>query len=245
MDFQEKLRRRMEELGLNKARVAAGAGLTDSTISSYFRDRGSVPRIDIGIRIARVVKVPLDWLADDSQEWPPPEADMIAATRLSDTELFLEWCRRMTLAAWSLNRELKNAERIDWDSSGKSLAELSLDTKISSELSMLYTIQGGVQARRFVLDQFDMERPGSEFWRYYKIVEPAEGEELATEKLVKRHRALVAIRGYRAFFELEALRNGWDFDPDPKRHAELEKMRRKLLSELQSKGGGDAKRSKG
>jgi len=33
------------------------------------------PRIDLGLKLAHLFGVPLDWLADDGQDWPPPKSD--------------------------------------------------------------------------------------------------------------------------------------------------------------------------
>jgi len=31
------------------------------------------PRLDVALKLARFFDVPLDWLADDDRDWPPPE----------------------------------------------------------------------------------------------------------------------------------------------------------------------------
>ena len=46
-------------------------GLAPTAISNYIAS-GSIPRADIALKIARAVGVPLDWLIDDSQDFPPP-----------------------------------------------------------------------------------------------------------------------------------------------------------------------------
>ena len=33
------------------------------------------PKVDLGLAIARFFKVPLDWLVDDSLDWPPPASE--------------------------------------------------------------------------------------------------------------------------------------------------------------------------
>lgn len=73
MRFHEKLRRRVDELGLNKAKAAREVGLPESTISNYLASDESLPRVDIAAKISKAIRVPLEWLADDAADWPPPQ----------------------------------------------------------------------------------------------------------------------------------------------------------------------------
>jgi len=44
-------------------------GLTIRRIES----KNQRPRVDLALKLARFFDVPLDWLADDAADWPPPE----------------------------------------------------------------------------------------------------------------------------------------------------------------------------
>ncbi len=115
MRFHEKLRRRVAQLGLNKAKAARSVGLPESTISNYLVKEESLPRIDIASKIARAIQVSLEWLADDSAGWPPPDAgDPSATSQLSDRQLMLEVGKRHRLAELRLLDALDSAEKIDW-----------------------------------------------------------------------------------------------------------------------------------
>jgi transcriptional regulator with XRE-family HTH domain len=114
MTFHEKLRMRVEALGLNKARAAREAGLPESTISSYLSKDKSLPRIDIAFKIARAIGVPLDWLADDKANWPPPIPAAGVVENIQDGFLMREICRRLRLASMDVKERIEKAERIDW-----------------------------------------------------------------------------------------------------------------------------------
>jgi transcriptional regulator with XRE-family HTH domain len=68
MTFTEKLSRLTEQM--NKSKVGRRAGLATSTIGSLLCT-GSIPRADTALRIARVLRVSIEWLVDDEQGWPP------------------------------------------------------------------------------------------------------------------------------------------------------------------------------
>lgn len=125
MEFHEKLKRRVADLGINKAKAAREAGLPESTISSYLARTGSLPRLDIATKIAAALKVPLAWLADDSKGWPPPPAD--DGVRISDvpyTELARELARRYRLDLLDTMASLEQAEKENWKSAVEALRSL-------------------------------------------------------------------------------------------------------------------------
>lgn len=72
MTFHEKLKALARNQ--NKAALARSAGLPESTISSYMCKPDSLPRVDIGLKIARALDVSAEWLFDDSQDMPPVPA---------------------------------------------------------------------------------------------------------------------------------------------------------------------------
>lgn len=52
--------------------LARVAGVSKQTMSLWLKGERR-PSIDEGLRMARYFKVPLDWLADDTADYPPPE----------------------------------------------------------------------------------------------------------------------------------------------------------------------------
>jgi len=116
MRFIEKLRRRVNELGVPKARLAESVGLKPTVISSYLAKPDSIPRADIGCKIAQAIHVPCEWLFDDKQDWPPPEpAKAPTIADLPDQELMLETARRWLKENESFLAALDEAEKVDWD----------------------------------------------------------------------------------------------------------------------------------
>lgn len=68
MNFHEKLKK-LTELS-NRSAICRAAGLHETTISGWIYCE-TVPQIDTAFKIAKVLNVSLDWLADDSKDWPP------------------------------------------------------------------------------------------------------------------------------------------------------------------------------
>jgi hypothetical protein len=69
MTFREKLR--SLGAGVNKSARGVGVGLKPNTISTYMV-KGSIPRADIALKMARALGVDVAWLIDDAAPWPPP-----------------------------------------------------------------------------------------------------------------------------------------------------------------------------
>lgn len=68
MNIVEKLRRLGETR--NKSEISRRAGLGPNSFSAYLA-KGSLPRCDIALRLARALDVSPEWLIDDEQDWPP------------------------------------------------------------------------------------------------------------------------------------------------------------------------------
>ena len=115
MKFHEKLKRRVQELGLNKAKAARDAGLPESTISSYLAKDDSLPRMDIALKIARAIGVPLEWLADDAQDWPPPVKTKTLASLFSDEEMMREVAIRYRRDSLRVVELIELIDRTDWE----------------------------------------------------------------------------------------------------------------------------------
>ncbi len=81
MEFRLKLKNRMDTLGHDQQTLARLVGVTDSKMSRWCRGI-SEPSLIEGVRLADVLGVPVAWLADDSQPWPPPVGVGIARVRM-------------------------------------------------------------------------------------------------------------------------------------------------------------------
>lgn len=68
MSIHEKLERLTDDRF--KTRVARKAGLTANALHAYLK-RKQMPRADNALRLARALGVSVEWLIDDTQEWPP------------------------------------------------------------------------------------------------------------------------------------------------------------------------------
>jgi len=115
MTFQEKLKRAAS--GVNKSSASKGQNLKANTISTYIA-KGSLPRADIALKIARALKVPLDWLVDPDAEWPPPQPNERALKdQLPDVphgDFVRELARRYRLGIIESVTAAEQIEAIDW-----------------------------------------------------------------------------------------------------------------------------------
>jgi len=71
MVIAEKLARLRARRGRSYVEVGAAARCSGQHVRRIERD-GTVPSVSIALGIARLFGVPLDWLADDAADWPPP-----------------------------------------------------------------------------------------------------------------------------------------------------------------------------
>jgi transcriptional regulator with XRE-family HTH domain len=165
MDFWEKLSKRAE--GVNKARVSRAVGLPPNAISSYLAKR-SVPRADIALKIARALGVPLDWLLDDSKDWPPPDRDeelVSAAKLLTDSQLMRELVDRRRLARANLADLLTQAKEIDWAAVHRQLADSPREPGLPRNLStpaMMPILVHGALVRMLHFNPEKWENPNDE-----------------------------------------------------------------------------------
>lgn len=72
MTFTEKLARLTE--AYHKNRLSRRCGLPSTAITDYI-NKGTTPRSDNALKIARALGVSVEWLIDDEQEWPPVKTD--------------------------------------------------------------------------------------------------------------------------------------------------------------------------
>ncbi|NLF30063.1 MAG: helix-turn-helix transcriptional regulator [Planctomycetes bacterium] len=69
MELADKVQRLRR--GLSNAELGKAAGCSATNIHSIAR-AGRQPSFAVGVRLARALGVPADWLGDDAQDWPPP-----------------------------------------------------------------------------------------------------------------------------------------------------------------------------
>lgn len=111
MRFGEKLDRLTAHA--NKSKIAIEAGLPATAISDYI-NKGNVPRSDKALVLARALKVPLEWLVDDTQGFPLPTRETYNASSLSDDALLLEVARRYRLDMLRWQKVIREVEAVDW-----------------------------------------------------------------------------------------------------------------------------------
>lgn len=132
MDFWEKLRRRATEV--NQSKVSRAVGLKPNTISGYLAKR-SLPRADIAAKIAKALDVPLDWLLDGTQDWPPPSKTIEpTAADLSDATLMTELLKRRRRIQLDLLDDIDAAEKIDWTGTRKHFAKAAPGAEVPPNL---------------------------------------------------------------------------------------------------------------
>ena len=61
--------------GRNYSEVARGVGYSTNAIRDVEAGRTDNPRIDLVRKLSEFYGVSLEWLADDSQDWPPPPTE--------------------------------------------------------------------------------------------------------------------------------------------------------------------------
>lgn len=74
MTLAEKLEKLIAERGWKQADLARAIDMGRSTVGNWFNSP-SKPDLDSALKLARVLAVPLDYLADDAQDDPPPGPD--------------------------------------------------------------------------------------------------------------------------------------------------------------------------
>jgi len=72
--------------GKSNAAIALACGCSTANIQKIIRE-GSTPNFALGVRLAKELGVPADWLADDGQDWPPPASVGQAAEDLVSAAL--------------------------------------------------------------------------------------------------------------------------------------------------------------
>lgn len=224
MTFHEKLRRRVAELGINKAKAAREVGLPESTISSYLAKEGSLPRIDIALKIARAIRVPLEWLADDSKDWPPPSAGSMAA--LSTDELRAELGKRLLPIGGLLLEKAGRALNADFAAIAAALIKADPRKPLPKALQELADLPGSI------------DHLAKELWRFdpaTRTQQPIPGLELVPDfevsllDLAQRLAHLRSQPGYRAVAHIAWL---WSY-PERRSEEDVRNSRQRARAELE------------
>ena len=132
--FREKLSRLIGDS--SRAKISRAAGVPATVVTTYV-NRGSEPSATNALKLARALGVPVDWLIDDDQDWPPPTHDRTAEVSLgsaADDELRSEFVKRYRAFAVSFYNNLKRAESIDWKGVAAQVEKLKDDAKLPEKL---------------------------------------------------------------------------------------------------------------
>jgi len=143
MTVTEKLIRLTADRG--KSQVAGAAGLPKSAISNYIAKK-QMPRGDNALALARALNVPLEWLVDNEQDWPPPQVGAPTPAQLSDEDLMNEVARRYRIRLIEARGSLHRLKGVKWDEIAESLfqtpVEQPLPEKTQAALNNLLFFTG-------------------------------------------------------------------------------------------------------
>jgi transcriptional regulator with XRE-family HTH domain len=130
--FLEKLHRVSQ--GINKSEALRGVGLKPNTISTYLAKKNSLPRADIAFKISRALNVPVAWLLDDDQGWPPPSIEKPGIGSIGDDELVLELARRYRRLALRCLSIVEVLEKARWEEVARQIFALPFGAKLPAEV---------------------------------------------------------------------------------------------------------------
>lgn len=229
VQFTEKLARLTDDL--NKSQVARDAGLSPTAISDYLQ-KGYIPRIDNALALARALKVPLDWLADNDQDWPPPTSPGAPLSTVSDRDLMTEACRRYLVAATDVRQKLEAVARTNWAEVAKGILGVPLDQPMANEWSPEHRLISALEHARTDARRFDASHEISNHMNLSRVerdgIQPENLSELAKDLREQLPALRVAIDANDLRFVSEVARRHGDAD----RGAAAEKHRQKLLADL-------------
>jgi hypothetical protein len=155
VQFHEKLRMVVTENSVNKSKASRDAGLPESTISSYLAKPDSLPRIDIALKLSKVLDVPFEWLADDSQDWPPPSGDNRNLNAIPDHELMAEACRRLANQAAKVTSIVQQIQGLPWSELADELVVIPLDAPLPEKFTPIMRWLYLVDSLYTMLGEFD------------------------------------------------------------------------------------------
>ena len=225
MDFFTKLRKSAAEK--NQSQRARSVGLKANTISSYLAKR-SMPRADIAFKIACALEVPLDWLLDDKQDWPPPTPEKQPLSRMSDDDLMREVATRFRRDALRLIEAVESIERTDWQKLANDIARLPHVSKLPDELRPSLRASHANPVYAFLRFTYDIRRYAREHHKELPGAERAP-DELEPENFVPRGREFVKNNAYYGIVERFAAVQ-LEVEAGAKSMADLESARQSLVA---------------
>jgi transcriptional regulator with XRE-family HTH domain len=127
----EKIERALIERGLTQGALERAALLPENKLSKW--KAGGEPSLSQGLRIARILDVPLAWLADDAQGWPPKTVEAPAGNTMMGIERrMLDLMQRYLEIREDFDRYTGQRGEIP-PGSGKTIAEVRMDPKPKGE----------------------------------------------------------------------------------------------------------------
>lgn len=132
MLLQEKLNKLME--GRKQTAVCDKADVGRTALSGYLK-KGAMPPADVAFRLAHAMEVPLEWLLDDDQDWPPPAGDEQSLRGFSNDELARELAYRYRERAEEVIEFLYSVmEHDEWLPVARRALEVPLDKPIPADI---------------------------------------------------------------------------------------------------------------
>jgi transcriptional regulator with XRE-family HTH domain len=156
--FAQKIERWTAENQRSRAQLAGNAGLDPSVLHNYVK-RDSAPMAETALRVARAMKVPIDWLIDDArEEWPPPDVTKISPSAFSDQELMRELAIRWRNALLDLLTAMDTFEDFDWASAIQQAQRTPLDKPLPDDVRRAIALLLEVHSRFMRWrNEFDLE----------------------------------------------------------------------------------------
>jgi transcriptional regulator with XRE-family HTH domain len=199
MQFTEKLKRLTDDMG--KARVSQDAGLPNSAISNYI-SKEQMPRGDKALALARALKVPLEWLLDDRQDWPPPALGAPPDDRLADikdTVLMRELARRYRRELMNMKDLIDEAENENWAAIVAKARTVKPGSAIPGSVELaVKKIASIVSAQMVNSFRFDV-KVFADFLHAQLVGHDQPVESLQASALEKRHYELFKVAGFTEF----------------------------------------------
>lgn len=68
MSFRENLKSELTYQGMLVKELAEKTGISKRTLDNYLREKGSIPPVDVAVKIARALNVTVEYLAAEGEE---------------------------------------------------------------------------------------------------------------------------------------------------------------------------------
>lgn len=141
MEPASKLNQLLAERRFDQKEVAAAAQISYGTFRSYLKpENAAIPAADTGVKIAKALSVPAEWLWSDAN-WPPPDPHKSSVSGVPSKELVDELARRRDICRTELRvievvftpEQLVTLDR----SAAKSFASGSQDQALEAAIQLL------------------------------------------------------------------------------------------------------------